>query len=1094
MRIHHLRATAFGPFPDEVSVDFDELTAAGLFLIHGPTGAGKTSLLDAICFALFADVPGLRDKRGIVSDHAAPSAVPSVELEFTCGTRRFILRRSPAHLRAKKRGTGTIETPATVALSEHLDGEWVVVSTRNDETAEVLHDVLGMGKEQFAKVAMLPQGEFAAFLTAKDDERRALLEKLFDITRFADVEEWLVDARRSSEATVAGLRAGIDTDLARLADVVARSTASGEDESHAGASDDAAGSDERLLEGLPALDPDSPDAIRGLLETMATRIEVTLSEAMVRLDAASSADVAAASAFQDGRSVQSLRERASAARVSLGALESAQDEIARARSVHDRATRAGSVRGDLAAVERARAEVHRRQASVAEAHAAVSRLVTTGFDSSDTAVGDSAVPRTALPDSGLVDKDRGTDRVDAEVVHGRSPEALVRVLRQHDDNLRELLRLDAERTARARRAREQLRDMEAATSVLQSAAERRTTASDRVEAATAAVTASLDATTSLAGLEQAAAEARSRVDLARRTLDDGALLDRLVRESADARSRAQDARDHELDLVARRLSQMAAELAERLVDGEACSVCGATAHPSPAQGGRQVTEAELDAARVAHADLVAAHHECEVRVTTTRTRIEEALRQLAVASVEELDLDAFEFGSVEATRRHDTARALAAEHAQRTAHLDAARAALTALEDSVAAARHELTRVSAMAEQTREDEESARVAMSALWISHADCPCGSTSAAESSDNAARTEAHAADSEPFPGSDAVAELASRHRAAVDSAAAWAEAVARHAETAERLKAALDAGLIAVTDAGFESFSEATDAVLPSGELQRIGDRLRDHDRARAGALSVLHDPMVMAAEEALPPDLALLEREAVAARSALLAAKSAQTEAAGAQRSFRAIRSSLTAGLDAAGPALAHHHRVKDLADTFSGGGLNNTLRMRLTSYVLAARLDKVARLANERLRIMGDGRYSLEHSDRLAARGARSGLGLRVLDQWTGVSRETSTLSGGEAFMASLALALGLADAVREESGGFDLGTLFVDEGFGTLDDESLEQVISVLDSLREGGRAVGVVSHVGELRSRITHQLVVRKTASGSTVAIAGPGSESAA
>ena len=148
--------------------------------------------------------------------------------------------------------------------------------------------------------------------------------------------------------------------------------------------------------------------------------------------------------------------------------------------------------------------------------------------------------------------------------------------------------------------------------------------------------------------------------------------------------------------------------------------------------------------------------------------------------------------------------------------------------------------------------------------------------------------------------------------------------------------------------------------------------------------------------------------------------------------------------------------------------------MRLSAFVLAARLEKVAALANERLVTMGEGRYQLRHTDDLAARGARSGLGLEVLDLWTGQARDTSSLSGGESFMASLALALGLADAVREESGGFDLQTLFVDEGFGTLDDESLEQVMTVLDGLREGGRAVGVVSHVAELRTRIPSQVVV--------------------
>jgi exonuclease SbcC len=162
--------------------------------------------------------------------------------------------------------------------------------------------------------------------------------------------------------------------------------------------------------------------------------------------------------------------------------------------------------------------------------------------------------------------------------------------------------------------------------------------------------------------------------------------------------------------------------------------------------------------------------------------------------------------------------------------------------------------------------------------------------------------------------------------------------------------------------------------------------------------------------------------------------------------------------------------------------------MRLSAYVLAARLEKVAALANERLGTMGEGRYQLRHTDGLAARGARSGLGLEVLDLWTGQARDTSSLSGGESFMASLALALGLADAVREEAGGFDLQTLFVDEGFGTLDDESLEQVLAVLDDLREGGRAVGVVSHVPELHSRIPSQVVVTKTERGSTVAVASP------
>ena len=258
----------------------------------------------------------------------------------------------------------------------------------------------------------------------------------------------------------------------------------------------------------------------------------------------------------------------------------------------------------------------------------------------------------------------------------------------------------------------------------------------------------------------------------------------------------------------------------------------------------------------------------------------------------------------------------------------------------------------------------------------------------------------------------------------------------------------------------------------------------HVEDLAGARAVAEDPEVLAALAA-PRPTSTPSRRPTARRATPCSPPPPRrtTPPAPCVRSSGCSRSSTTRAAVVA--AADRDARVRDLADTTSGTGADNTLRMRLTAYVLAARLEKVATLANERLAVMGGGRYVLEHSDERAARGARPGLGLRVLDQWTGRVRDTATLSGGESFMASLALALGLADAVREEAGGLDLGTLFIDEGFGSLDDDSLEQVLTVLDSLREGGRAVGVVSHVADLRTRVTHQAVVHKGAAGSTVEV---------
>jgi exonuclease SbcC len=182
------------------------------------------------------------------------------------------------------------------------------------------------------------------------------------------------------------------------------------------------------------------------------------------------------------------------------------------------------------------------------------------------------------------------------------------------------------------------------------------------------------------------------------------------------------------------------------------------------------------------------------------------------------------------------------------------------------------------------------------------------------------------------------------------------------------------------------------------------------------------------------------------------------------------------------PRLAELASVQALAELASGGA-GNRLRMSLTSFVLAARLEAVAARASVRLARMTSGRFSLVHSDEVVDGRQRSGLGLAVRDVWTGTERPTSSLSGGETFMTALALALGLADVVAEEAGGRRIETLFVDEGFGTLDDASLDLVVDVLDDLRDGGRLVGLVSHVAELRRRVPARLEVIRGRTGSTL-----------
>ena len=189
MRIHRMRLEGLGPYAQAQDVDFDRLNAAGLFLLDGPTGAGKSTVLAALCFALYGTVPGGRSAESLVTTLREPGAViPEVQVEFTVQGRRFEVVRSPKHERPRRRrsaaGGATVTTQATVSLRERVDGEWTAPLTRADEVGQQIAAVLHLDAEQFMQVVLLPQGQFAQFLTAKSDERRVLLRRLFGTQRF----------------------------------------------------------------------------------------------------------------------------------------------------------------------------------------------------------------------------------------------------------------------------------------------------------------------------------------------------------------------------------------------------------------------------------------------------------------------------------------------------------------------------------------------------------------------------------------------------------------------------------------------------------------------------------------------------------------------------------------------------------------------------------------------------------------------------------------------------------------------------------------------------------------------------------------------
>ncbi|MGH3763396.1 AAA family ATPase, partial [Actinophytocola sp.] len=224
MRLHRLELAAFGPYPSREVVDFDRLGADGVFLLHGDTGAGKTTLLDAVAFALFGAVPGVRDQaKRLRCDYADPAVVTEVRLELTVRGHRLRLVRCPEYPRPKKRGGGTTKQPAKASLT------WVGAApsghapdglTRIDDVGRTVERLLGMSKDQFFQVVLLPQGEFARFLCADTGEREKLLEKLFGTQHFALVEQWFRDRRGVARQALDEARRTSWELVARLAQVI----------------------------------------------------------------------------------------------------------------------------------------------------------------------------------------------------------------------------------------------------------------------------------------------------------------------------------------------------------------------------------------------------------------------------------------------------------------------------------------------------------------------------------------------------------------------------------------------------------------------------------------------------------------------------------------------------------------------------------------------------------------------------------------------------------------------------------------------------------------------------------------------------------
>ena len=996
MRLHRLEIAAFGPFAAPVSVDLDELSDAGLFLLSGPTGAGKTSVLDAVCFALYGDVPGDRaGARRLRCDRADPDAAPRVELEATLAGRRFRIVRSPAWDRPKRRGAGTTRQQSSVTVSERVAGAWCPLTSRIDEAGQLIGELLGMTLTQFTQVALLPQGRFQAFLRSPADERQRLLQRLFRTERFEEVERWLRERRLGLRRECTEHRRIVDDLLSRVSEATDTPVPVDRD--------------------VDALDAAAGDGLLAAwTHTLADRATAVAGEAAESADAADAAERRASADLQSARDLHERHERRAEARAEHRRLRDASD--AHARDVTDLA--AARTAAVVVPVLRRRDEDAAAAVLARDEATAAARAAGEVLDLSEPTPPDLA---------------RARDTATAAVAEVRAVLPRRHRLAEVTDCLaaaRDEVAARGDRHAGAARA---LRAMPG----------RRAAAEQRLAAAHEAADALTAAESELADVDERLA---AHEEVARLT----ALHDEARSAWLEVKEATLAARETVSSLREARLNGMAAEIAGALAVGACCPVCGSADHPARAVPDADAPDADAERRARRRVDDLQVHEharddlvrELDVRLGVTRSR---------AGAESAATLHAARPALVE---RRDGFRAPAAD-------VDAARAAVHALTQESDAIGAQVRADEVALAQARSRQEHLEDQEQAL-------------AGEVGALLEGTGAHSLD-----------DLLARHqrrRDACEAALRAHEAAAAGADTAERAGTQLAEALAAQHLADAES---ARRAHRSPAEIDALAGRVAAHDRQVAAVQAVLRDPALADLDDRPLPDLETAQDAHAEALDGLSRARAAASTWARRRDRLAGLRADLDARLAAWAPVRDEHATVRALAAFVEGKSGDNRWQMRLSAYVLAYRLTQVVAAANERLTGMSDRRYSLGHTGGRGAGDQRGGLGLVVRDDWSGEDRDPVTLSGGETFVVSLALALGLADVITRETGGADLDTLFVDEGFGSLDADTLDDVLDTLDGLRDGGRVVGVVSHVPEMRDRLTTRLEVRKGRAGSTVAV---------
>lgn len=1033
MRILRLTMDAVGPFPGHEVIDFEAFSDAGRFLLSGPTGAGKSTIIDAIVFALYGKVSGGRDSSDsrIRSRYANEQAKTEVELIFSTSSGNYKVRRQPAYERVKKNGKGVTKQNAKAWLFK-LDEQLREVSEPLTKTSDVgteITRIVGLSREQFTQTVVLPQGKFAQFLRSTSKDRQDLLQELFGTAIFEDLQLDLVERARKVKKNQEALDATLRANLGVLAS---------------------------LLDEAPPLNQE-----QSLVYAPAPKVDCEFDPLETAWD----------SRFESLTPWLEHNQRCASLEVS--ALREQEDKL-RSEFASQR---------DLAArQERYLALTKEHEQLVAQGPAQRKRLaqiqalqaladLKPWHEQLKQAQDQQAVAQRQLSQALELKQLESDERVQAVLQQSgdyQGAQALSVQLTAQVAALNPQVELEAGLAGRRRDLQTKTQAHESASAKLAQGRERENQLPTQIASKQELLEQLNEQAATLPAAQLAQEQAAQTLKLAKaheQLVEDQQRALKLQQLVALELKQASQRHKHMLEQW---LSQSALNLAQNLVDGAPCPVCGATEHPAPAtQGGENISQEQLDQALEEVNEVQGELSQASEKVTKLAAQLEAQPCQLSPAQARE-QLQEAKATLAAAKQASEQALSCKAQIAKLNTELEALRADNQAAQARLAGDAKE---IQLLGEKIDADAASLScegfesVAAKVEYLSQLAADLEQLAkAGQELDQCKKRAQQAADSfavQWAQTSDSFADSAKPAQAATDPAPA---------EPAQDTRPAQDTSVANVQD----GYAQACQA-FAGLDLAALKAAAASYEKSLSINQATLAE---LEGIELTPPPL---EQTRLQLEQAQAKTQACQTYAS----TWQAFAGQVNAQLAKLNELLARRSKASDkdaqLLALASAANGDNQARLTLSAWVLQAHFRQVLVFANERLGVIGAGRYELINVDSEEdTRQQKQGLGLAVVDHLSGTTRSPRTLSGGESFYVSLALALALADVVATQNGGIEMNTLFIDEGFGSLDEGTLAEVMDVLSALHSGGRVVGIVSHVSELKRAIPAAVEVRPLLGG--------------